>query len=483
MSVTVSNTATTGLAAGYAFDEGAGTDGGGRLGTRPHRHAHQRSGAGAPARYGTAVNLDGVNDYVDLGNPAALQFTGSMTISAWINSCGVPRRRCGDRLEARWAIGFQLDTTVDRGPADHRLQADHQLRRRHVPLRRDRAAAEDLVPRRRRLRRGQRARCTCTSTGSSTTGRCVGTVTASQQNSPQNVKIGQRASGGFGFNGRIDDVRIYNRALTQAEIQADMTTPLGGPPSSDPTPPTVTITLAGEQRAGQRHRDRHRRRRPTTSASPACSSSSTASAPASRTRPRPTGCPGTRERSRTARTRLTARARDAAGNSTLSAPVAVNVANTNFFQNEILATGFNLPTSIKFLPDGRMLVVELQGTIKVLPPPYTQPDPTPFLQLTNIGSAGVQQGIYDIALDPELRDQSLLLRLLHAGDARTATACRGSPRTPSLTGTVAGQRARALPGSAGRQRRAPRRRDQLRQRRQALLHDGRALRRRGRRSS
>ena len=47
-----------------------------------------------------------------------------------------------------------------------------------------------------------------------------------------------------------------------------------------------------------------------------------------------------------------------------------------------------------------MLVVELAGTIKVLPPPYTTPDPTPFLQLTNIGSAGVQQGIYDIALDP-----------------------------------------------------------------------------------
>ena len=54
---------------------------------------------------------------------------------------------------------------------------------------------------------------------------------------------------------------------------------------------------------------------------------------------------------------LTARARDAAGNSTLSAGVTVNVANTNFFQNEVLATGFNLPTAMKFLPDGRMLVV------------------------------------------------------------------------------------------------------------------------------
>ena len=47
-----------------------------------------------------------------------------------------------------------------------------------------------------------------------------------------------------------------------------------------------------------------------------------------------------------------------------------------------------------------MLVVELRGTILVLPPPYTQPDPTPFLELTNVGSAGVQQGLYDMVLDP-----------------------------------------------------------------------------------
>ena len=83
---------------------------------------------------------------------------------------------------------------------------------------------------------------------------------------------------------------------------------------------------------------------------------------------------------------------------------AANAANAGSFENEILATGLNLPTAMKFLPDGRMLVAELPGTIKVLPPPYTQPDPTPFLQLTNVGSAGdgtvAQEGIYDLALDP-----------------------------------------------------------------------------------
>jgi hypothetical protein len=97
---------------------------------------------------------------------------------------------------------------------------------------------------------------------------------------------------------------------------------------------------------------------------------------------------------------LTARARDAAGNTALSSPVTVNVANVSAFQNEILATGFDLPTSIEFLPDGRLLVIELAGTILILPPPYVQPDPTPFLQLTNVGNGGVQQGLMDVVLDP-----------------------------------------------------------------------------------
>ena len=61
----------------------------------------------------------------------------------------------------------------------------------------------------------------------------TGTIPASQVNAPVNVYIGKRTSpygGGYCFNGIIDDVRIYNRALSQAEIQADMNTPVGSPP-------------------------------------------------------------------------------------------------------------------------------------------------------------------------------------------------------------------------------------------------------------
>jgi hypothetical protein len=74
-------------------------------------------------------------------------------------------------------------------------------------------------------------------------GTLVGTVTTTQRGSTLSVAIGRKAADtGFEFKGRIDDVRIYNRALTLAEIQADMSAPVGGAPPPDTTAPTVAIT-------------------------------------------------------------------------------------------------------------------------------------------------------------------------------------------------------------------------------------------------
>ena len=64
-------------------------------------------------------------------------------------------------------------------------------------------------------------------------GTLLGTVTATQQKSSANVNIGRRpGSNSYNFNGRIDEVRIYARALTQTEIQADMSTPITTSPLS-----------------------------------------------------------------------------------------------------------------------------------------------------------------------------------------------------------------------------------------------------------
>lgn len=61
------------------------------------------------------------------------------------------------------------------------------------------------------------------------------------------LMIGGTIAGDY-FHGAIDDLRIYNRVLSQAEIAADMNTPVGGggstppPPASDTTPPSVAIS-------------------------------------------------------------------------------------------------------------------------------------------------------------------------------------------------------------------------------------------------
>ena len=72
-----------------------------------------------------------------------------------------------------------------------------------------------------------------------------GVVPTSQVIPAVNVNIGRR-SDGFNFAGTIDNVRIYNRALSAAEIVTDRDTPItcGGPtPTATPTPtPTVTPT-------------------------------------------------------------------------------------------------------------------------------------------------------------------------------------------------------------------------------------------------
>ena len=228
--------------AAYSFNEGSGTTaanaaGSGLVGTLTNGATW---GAG---RNAGAVQLDGVNDYVELGNPAALQLTGSMTVSAWVNSAGFPGDDAAIVSKRGTSVGYQLDTTVDRGPRTigfkltngsgasvfrygaTTLQANTWY---HITGVYNAATSEMHVY----------------LNGQLDDGTLIGTVTSTQQNSTANVNIGRRPTGnGFNFNGRLDDVRIYGRALTQAEIQADMNTPIAGG-SGDATPPTAPSNLS-----------------------------------------------------------------------------------------------------------------------------------------------------------------------------------------------------------------------------------------------
>jgi hypothetical protein len=237
ITVTVANTQTVGLTAGYAFDETSGT-------TAADATSHAIVGTlingptFATGKYGNAISLDGVNDYVSLGNPAELQLTGSMTLSAWVNASSFPVDDAAVVSKRSGEIGFQLDVTKDTGPRTIGFKLTNSS---GGPM--FRYGATTLQPGNWYHIAGVYDAATQSLhvylNGQLDDGVLQGTVTASQQDSSANVTIGRRSgNAGFEFAGRVDDTRVYERALTAAEIQADMLTSLGAPDTVAPSAPT-----------------------------------------------------------------------------------------------------------------------------------------------------------------------------------------------------------------------------------------------------
>jgi RHS repeat-associated protein len=242
---TPSASATGALVGSYTFEEGTGgvtADFSGYGNTGALQGTINWTTAG---KNGNALSFGGGN--VDLGNPGTLQITGSMTVSAWINSSTFPNDDAAivSKRTGGSNIGFQLDTTIDQGPRTIGFKlttpaGDRMYRYGGTPLQLNTwyhvAGVYDA----------QAQTMNVYLNGVLDNGPTVGTVASSQMDSPLDVFVGRRPGvGGFEFNGTIDDVRIYSRALSQAEIQADMSTPAagGGGTPPDTTPPSAPSAL------------------------------------------------------------------------------------------------------------------------------------------------------------------------------------------------------------------------------------------------
>ena len=74
------------------------------------------------------------------------------------------------------------------------------------------------------------------------------------------LQIGGDSIFGQTFEGKIDEVRVYDRALSVSEIQSDMNTPVAGGPSSQPLLlsiselPDGSFVIAGQVYAGRTYR-------------------------------------------------------------------------------------------------------------------------------------------------------------------------------------------------------------------------------------
>ena len=206
----------TGLVAAYSFNEGTGT-------TVADASGNKNTGSITGAtwttqgRSGGALSFNGTSNLVLIPSSASLNVSAAMTLEAWIyptasqsgwrtimqrevdayflnasNDTGALRPSGGGTF--RGTVAFVTGTTAN--PVNAWT---------HVALTYDGATLRLYVN---------------------------GVLTASQartgavQTNSSPLRIGGNSPYGEYFQGRIDEVRVYNRALSQAEIQTDMNKPI-----------------------------------------------------------------------------------------------------------------------------------------------------------------------------------------------------------------------------------------------------------------
>src|SRR6266850_2469005 len=226
-----------GLLAGYGFGEGAGSitadaSGNGITGTL-------NSAVWAAGKNGGGLSFNGTTSYVDLGNPALLALTGSMTVSAWVNE-NANVADDGIIIARSSGGGFELKSSPDTGVRTFAFAvyttSGAYVSRYSVTVRALNtwyhvAGVYDAAA------RGLHVYVN----GVLDDGTLLGTVPSTISAPVTNTTIGQRAAG-FNIKGALDDVRVYGRALSQVEIQSDTSAPVAG--SADTTPPSIPGGLA-----------------------------------------------------------------------------------------------------------------------------------------------------------------------------------------------------------------------------------------------
>ena len=216
--------ASSGLVAAYSFDEGTGT-------TVTDLSGNGNHGTFASAvwttagKYNRALVFNGTTSAVTINDSASLKLTSAMTLEAWVNPSTVTSA-WRDVIYKGNDNYYLMGTTNSAGQfagggtfagANANVFGTAILAINtwsHIALTYD----------------GTTLRLYLNAALVSTQGK-----TGAMTTSTNPLQIGGDSIYGQFFQGAIDEVRIYNRALAQPEIQADMNTPLGAsftPPSN-----------------------------------------------------------------------------------------------------------------------------------------------------------------------------------------------------------------------------------------------------------
>jgi PKD repeat protein len=212
----------SGLVAAYHFNEGSGTT------------VHDVSGKGnhgtiagatwtTAGKFGKALSFDGVNDWVTVKDASSLDLSTGMTLEAWVYPTATP---------TNWSTVIMKEQP---GEFVYTLYAGSPANRPSVIFNVSTTlSGERMVTGPSALPLNTWSHLAGTYDGATLSLYVNGVVVSSQafsgriQTSSSPLRIGGNSVWNEYFKGRIDEVRIYNRALSAAEIKTDMNAPIGG---------------------------------------------------------------------------------------------------------------------------------------------------------------------------------------------------------------------------------------------------------------
>jgi chitodextrinase len=221
------------LVAAYSFDAGSGS-------LVADASGNGNDGAVTGATWTTsgknkgALTFDGVDDWVTVPDTASLDLSTGMTLEAWVRPAAIGGWRTVLAKERSGGIVYTLHASQEDlkpvgqvdidgeqdavGPSSLPLNAWTHL-----------AATYDGTT--------VRLYVNGALAGSST---YAGSIPASS--GP--LRLGGNSIWSEWFRGELDDVRVYGRALSAAELQTDMSTPVGTAPATDSQAPSAPAGLS-----------------------------------------------------------------------------------------------------------------------------------------------------------------------------------------------------------------------------------------------
>ena len=203
----------TSLVAAYSFSDPAVTgmrfaDRSGHRGMAVGRNVRRAEG-----RFGAGLAFNGKSSSLTVAGRSVLDLGEAMTLSAWVKPQSAKGTRTIVARLGRGGAAYAVHAATAKGGPGGEARLARGTKRVSVPRG---PAARQVEPRRPHLRRLAAAPLRERRGGQ------VGPMTGSIRDANGPLRIGGRVPGGGWFKGILDEVRVYDRALSAAQIRGAM---------------------------------------------------------------------------------------------------------------------------------------------------------------------------------------------------------------------------------------------------------------------